>query len=334
MKTGVLLLNVGTPKELSLSSVRQYLREFLGDPHVIQAPVWIRKPLVNGWIVPLRAKNSLAKYQKVWRKEGSPLTLESQKLNKQLQQNLGVNYEVHTGFRYGDLPIREVAERFVNCDKVILVPLFPQEAQSSTITALGEARRQLRARQCIETSAFYEEPWFLDAWAELIRKSIQHKRPERLILSYHGLPISHINKQGCSDESCGHPSLGKGLCYRAQCLATSRGIQRRLDFSKAHVLSSFQSRLGPLKWIRPSTQELLQQLLGEGVRRVAMACPAFVVDGLETLEEAGMELRGEFLRGGGEEFTLVPCLNSEPQWVIGLAQWLKMQEGLADGPHA
>lgn len=330
-RDGVLLINLGTPDAPRAPEVRRYLREFLSDPRVIDIPALPRFLLVNGIIAPFRAPRSAAAYRTIWGPQGSPLLTNGRALEAALQQRLG-DRPVALGMRYGQPSLASALERLLErgVERVLAVPLYPQYASSSTGSSVERLYRLASERwntPWIEVlPPFFDAPEFLDAAAELARPVLARLEPDHVLLSYHGLPERHIRKSdpsgshclasaGCCDQPC----AANRWCYRAQCFATSRGLAARLGLPEERISTAFQSRLGRDPWIQPFTDERVLELARAGVKRLAVLCPSFAADCLETLEEIGGRAREEFLAHGGEALELVPCVNASPGWVAGLA---------------
>jgi len=314
MKKTILLVNLGSPATPEPQSVGEYLREFLMDPFVLDIPRWLRWILVNILIIPRRKYRSSHAYKKVWLDRGSPLVQNTRELAEKLARTLDSDWRVEWAMRYG--PHRLNGRNLKN---IYMLPLYPQYALSSTETAVVEAR--LLGATGFYLQDFFTEPEFIQAYADNIREFMA-KHPEyKLLFSYHGLPKRHLAKvtspeSGCTIASewscCDKLDEGNRLCYRAQCMATSRALAAELGLKDVPV--SFQSRLGS-GWITPFTDHVIEQWAKSGVKRVAVACPSFTADCLETLEEVQMALRASFIEHGGEDLRLIPCLNSSDQWV-------------------
>jgi ferrochelatase len=337
MTTGVLLVNLGTPASPRTGDVRRYLREFLSDPRVLDVSAPVRFLLVNAVIAPFRAPRSARAYAQIWSERGSPLLANGLDLRDRLRARLGAPVEL--AMRYGEPSIASGLERLAGtgCERVLLAPLYPQYASSSTGSSLQEgfARASERWRtSCIDAlPAFYDDARFLDACAAIGRPVLEALRPEHVLFSYHGLPERHCRKTDptgahCLERAdcCARIVEANRNCYRAQCFATSRGLCERLGLDagegEATSTTTFQSRLGRMPWIRPFTDEELVRLARRGVKRLAVFCPSFVADCLETLEEIGLRARADFRAAGGEELVLVPSLNAHPAWVDGLGAML------------
>ncbi|MFT7669001.1 MAG: ferrochelatase [Planctomycetota bacterium] len=331
MKTGVLLINLGTPDAPQTAEVRRYLRQFLSDPRVLDMPAPIRWLLVNLVITPRRAPASAEAYRKVWTDRGSPLYYHLIDLCAGLREALPeVIFEV--GMRYGSPSIATGlnALRTQGCDRILVAPLYPQYASSATGTALEavyrEASKLWNTPYIQVLPAFYDDPHFLDAFAALGKEVLDEFKPDHVLFSYHGLPERHCTKSDDSGAHCLRSAnccermvAANQSCYRAQCFATTKGLRERLMLDESNSSISFQSRLGRTPWIQPYTDKVLVDLPAQGVKRLAVYCPTFVADCLETLEEIEMRGAEDFLKAGGEELRLIPSLNASPAWVAGLA---------------
>lgn len=320
MKT-VILANVGTPQSTNPEDVGIYLRQFLMDENILPLPRPFRDILVKGIIVPRRKFASAEKYKKIWTDQGSPLMVETLSLQARLQEKLGNTWQVLIGMQVGKPSIEEAVQKAMAVsDEVIFVPLYPQFATATTGGAIKMIQKALpKSAKLKVLDPFFNQSWFLKAQAQQIRESL--KPQDHLLLSYHGLPVSQLksHRAQCYREEmcCEAESACAQNCYKAQCLKTSELLKRELNL--ANLTVGFQSRLGRAKWIEPSTDSQVDELLKNGVRHLKVACPSFVADCLETLEEIGMELRHQFLSGGGETFELIPCVNSHETFVHGLA---------------
>ena len=335
-RRGVLLLNLGTPAAPEPRAVRRYLREFLGDPRVIDIATPWRWLLLYGAILPFRPRPSAAAYAKVWGPEGSPLLTHSLAFRDAVAKELGTAYSVELGMRYGEPRLADALDRLgsARVDRILVVPLFPQFATSSTGSALEAVYRAAGARPnppALEVLPFfYDAPGFVECLAEIARELPLEERPDHLLISFHGVPERQIRKSDPSGNHClAHPSCCEApqcpiaTCYRAQCRSTARRVATALELREEHWTLAFQSRLGRTPWLRPYTDEVLPDLAERGVRRLAVLCPSFVADCLETLEEIGLRGREQWLALGGEELTLIPSLNAQPRWVRTVADWIR-----------
>jgi ferrochelatase len=326
-RTGLLLINLGTPQAPTPSAVRRYLREFLGDPKVLDMPAIGRAMLLNLVILPRRPRASAHAYASVWdRERGSPLMFHSRDLAAAVAAKLGPAWHVELAMRYGSPSLGVALHGFAEAavDRIIAFPLFPQYATSSTGTA--QARVMALAAERWNTPAldfvpaFHDDPGFLAAFEHVARAPLAEFRPDHVLFSFHGLPVRQIRKSDHGGEVCLRSdhccdALDNPYCYRAQSFATARALAGRLGLAADRYTVCFQSRLGRAPWIEPHTDKLVDQLAHRGVKRLAVMCPAFVADCLETLEEIGIRARDQFRAAGGEDLVLVPSLNATAPWV-------------------
>lgn len=328
-KKGVLLINLGTPDAADVASVRRYLREFLNDPRVIDLPMLVRWPLVNLLIIPFRAKTTTKAYQQIWETQGSPLLTISNQLQVGLARELGEDYQVELGMRYGRPSIKHALEKLKNCSSITVIPLFPQYSSAATGSAieslLNNYSKQWNLPSLNIIHDFYAHPGFISATVDRIKTTLGSMKPDRIIFSYHGLPERHVIKSGCHAacdrvHACPSVSEVNRYCYRAQCYATTEAIASELKLSSDQYVVSFQSRLGKTPWIKPYTDVLLPELLHKGVKNIAVVSPSFVADCLETLEEINIRTREQWRALGGEDFIFIPCVNDSVRWVQGLRQ--------------
>ena len=333
-KVGVLLINTGTTDAPRAPETRVYLRQFLSDPRVLDINPVVRWLLLNLVILPTRPKNSAHAYSQVWTQQGSPLIVESQNLMAALQKKMpGVEFAL--GMRYGNPSIESGFEELLakGVDRLIAAPLFPQYSSAANGSALelvyGLAGKRWNVPPISVLPPCYAEPSFIDSWAAVINPYLESFKPDLLLMSYHGLPERHMHK---SDKTGGHCLASNSCCdaivdanqhcYRAQCFATSRLLAAKLELAPEQYSISFQSRLGRDPWIKPATDIVIPTLPKKGIKRLAVICPAFTADCLETLEEIAMRAKSDFLTAGGEAFQFIPCLNAHPVWVDALAGML------------
>ncbi|MFN3199233.1 MAG: ferrochelatase [Bradymonadia bacterium] len=333
--TGILLVNLGTPDAPRPREVRRYLREFLNDPRVLDINSVGRFMLLNAIILPLRPRKSAEAYEKIWGQAGSPLLVESQKLTTEVQNRLR-DCPVELAMRYGNPSIAAGLEALKGrgCDRLVVIPLYPQYASSSTGSSLEKVYREAATRwntpYITAVPPFFDHPAFIDAFAQVGRPHLEEMKPDHVLFSFHGLPERHMHK---SDESGSHclkaPNCCATLnaanrnCYRAQCFATARALAARLDLAEGDWTVCFQSRLGRTPWIQPYTDELVESLPKRGIKSVAVFCPAFVADCLETIEEIGMRAEEDFKAAGGESLRLIPSLNAHPAWADAVVQLVR-----------
>jgi protoporphyrin/coproporphyrin ferrochelatase len=329
VRQGLILLNLGTPDAPTVPAVRRYLREFLSDPRVLDINPVGRAALLNLVILPRRPAQSAAAYRKIWHAErGSPLLFHSQDLAGQVGDKLGPDWHVELAMRYGSPSIPDALDRLrrAGAERLVVFPLFPQYASSSAGSGLESVYRQVASRWNVPSVSvvppFYDHPGFIAAFAAVGAPVLADRKPEHVLFSFHGLPERHMHKSDESgrhclakDDCCDRVDGVNRNCYRAQCFATARALASALGLAPERWTVTFQSRMGRTPWIRPYTDLVIPELAGRGVRRLAIFCPAFVADCLETLEEIGIRAREQFIGAGGEELTLVPSLNSSPAWV-------------------
>jgi ferrochelatase len=313
-RTGVLLVNLGTPDEPSASAVRRYLKEFLWDPRVVEIPRPLWWLVLNGIILNTRPAKSAAKYATIWTKEGSPLRVYLDRQVQLLRGYLGERVKsplaVAGACRYGNPSIANGLRqlRSKGCDRVLVFPLYPQYAASSTgsvMDALGAALATMRNVPAIRTlRGFHDHPAYVKAIARNVNEYwMKHGRPDRLVMSFHGLPRF---------------SLDKGDPYHCECHKSARLIATELGWNDERTVVTFQSRFGRAEWLKPYTGETLERLGREGASRVDVICPGFAADCLETLEEIAIEARHTFETAGGRQFHYIPTTNDTPAFMAAL----------------
>jgi ferrochelatase len=306
-RVGVLLANLGTPESPDRKAVARFLREFLSDPRVVDLPRYLWLPLLNLVIIPLRAGRSAAAYREIWRAEGSPLLVLTERLSRKLAAALDGRARVEVGMRYGEPSIRTGLERLraAGAEEVVIVPLYPQFSGTTTASiydAVDEALDSLDwhpRRHPIDK--YHEHP----AWIEAVAASIQafraeHGSSEKLIFSLHGIPQRYVRQ--------GDP-------YQQQCEASVGAVAAKLGLAGSEWLLTYQSRVGREPWLQPYTDVTLEELAASGVRHVQVVCPGFSVDCLETLEEIAMQNRELFEEAGGEKLEYIPALNDRDEHV-------------------
>jgi len=329
-KRGILLMNVGTPDEPTTTSIRKYLREFLLDPDVIDLPTPLRHLLVRGIILQTRPKKITPRYQSIWMDEGSPLRVYTERLTHSLEASLE-DIRCEVGMRYGGPSIRKGLDKLKKSgvDELLLLPLFPQYAQATTESAFKQAYKQLNTLKwnpkISKIPYFPNSPEFIDSLLELIIPTLS--KDTHLLFSYHGLPISHLKKgdptgKHCQkiDKCCTIKVEANTTCYARHCMLTTQSIVERLGLDESRWSISFQSRLGLTKWLEPSTKKTIEKLVINGKKKIVIVSPAFLTDGLETLEELNIQIREHFIKHGGEELIVVNCLNDNPTWIKGLGK--------------
>ena len=334
MKKGVLLVNLGSPDSTNPTDVKKYLDEFLMDPRVIDVPKWARILLVRGIILNTRPKKSAEAYQKIWWEEGSPLIVLSERLQEKVKNN--VTIPVALAMRYGSMTLQKGLQELVDqgVNDVLVVPLYPQFAMATTETIdvkVAELQKEyFPDLEITSLPAFYNKPDYIKVLSDSISEKIKNLDYEHLLFSYHGVPERHIRKSDITsshckinDQCCVTPSKAHQYCYRHQCLATTRMVAEKLNLKEGTYSSSFQSRLGFDPWLQPYTDRTIERMGLAGTKKLVVVTPAFVSDCLETLEEIAMEGEEIFPEVGGEEFTVIPCLNDRDDWAAVLSRWIE-----------
>jgi len=314
-RTGILLVNLGTPDAPTAHAVRRYLAEFLSDPRVVEIPRVVWWPILHGAILRTRPAKSAAKYAAIWSNEGSPLWVWTRKQALRLLGSLGERGHavlVQAAMRYGQPSIAAglQALKEQGATRVLVLPLYPQYAAAttgSTIDAVQAwSRRTRHVPELRVVNQFHDDGGVIEALAARVREHwMREGRGRMLVMSFHGLPAR---------------SLTLGDPYHCQCLKTARLLAERLGLTQQEHQVTFQSRFGRARWLEPYTETTLRKLAQQGHERVDLICPGFVSDCLETLEEIGIEARNTFLTAGGKEFHLIPCLNDSPAWIDALAK--------------
>ncbi|MDE2430723.1 MAG: ferrochelatase [Burkholderiales bacterium] len=314
-KTAVVLINLGTPDAPTTSAVRRYLKQFLWDRRVVEVPRAIWWCILHGIILPFRSSQSAKKYAAIWTKDGSPLKVHTEKQALLLKGYLGERgHEVHVSYamRYGSPSIPSVLQKLKaeGYERLLILSAYPQYSATTTASnfdAVFQYFQQVRNVPELRLVKNYHDH---DAYILALKQSVldhwqHHGRPEKLVMSFHGLPKTF---------------LLRGDPYHCECYKTARLLAEQLGLSKDDYVVTFQSRLGRAEWLQPYTAPTVQQLAKSGVKRVDIICPGFIADCLETLEEIAIEVRATFLEAGGKEFNYIPCLNESPAWMRGLAE--------------
>ncbi len=314
---GVLLANVGTPAAPTAKALRRYLRQFLSDTRIAEAPRWKWLPILYLFVLTTRPQRVAKLYQKIWTDEGSPLLAIGNRQVEGIAARLRQRrrdgeppFHVALGMRYGEPSIRSaLAElRRKGCTRLLFFPLFPQYSAATTASTIDMLAKQLRRWRWVPElrtiNSYYDDPGFLRSLAASIRETWEHGEPDRLVLSYHGVPQRYVDN--------GDP-------YQCQCLETTRLLVEELGIDEERVLSTFQSQFGRELWIRPKTDVAMRELPEAGLKNVDIACPGFSADCIETLEEIEVESRGYFEESGGERLRYIPCLNDRPDHLDALA---------------
>jgi protoporphyrin/coproporphyrin ferrochelatase len=313
-KVGILLVNLGTPDEPTASATRKYLKQFLSDPRVVEIPRIAWLPILHGIILNTRPKKSAAKYKQVWMKEGAPLRVYTELQAKKLKGFLGERIKqpavVEYAMRYGNPSIASAVAKLKAqfCDRILLLPLYPQYASSTTASSQDElfsVLKKYRNSPAVRTVRnYHDHPSYIKALAQSVRDSwVKNGRPEKLLMSFHGVP---------------QYTLDKGDPYHCECRKTGRLLAEALQLKPEEYVVSFQSLFGRAEWVKPYTSDTLAQLGKQGVKHLDVICPGFPADCLETLEEIAMEGRETFLHAGGKEYNFIPCLNERDDWIHAL----------------
>ena len=332
-KTAILLVNLGTPDAPTAQAVRPYLKEFLSDPRVVEIPKAVWWLILNGIILNLRPKKSAAKYATVWMPEGSPLRVYTERqahlLEGHLSQRTQAPFVVEYAMSYGKPSIASVMQKLKaqNCTRILVVPMYPQYAASATATVFDRvfaAVQTMRNTPAIRTiKHFHDDAGYIKALAANVNEYwMKHGRPEKLVMSFHGVPKY---------------TLEKGDPYHCECHQTGRLLAQELGLSKEQYVVSFQSRFGKAEWIKPYTTATLLELGKQQTKRVDVVCPGFTADCLETLEEIAQEGKEDFQHAGGGEYHYIPCLNERNDWINALTDlvmenlhgWLKQPDAAA-----
>jgi len=340
-RTGLLLVNLGTPDAPTTPAVRRYLAEFLSDPRVIDMPAPLRWLLLHGIILRTRPKKSAHLYQSVWTEKGSPLLVAGRSLEEKVRaivddeahRNQAPPVQVALAMRYGNPSLKSALDAFekAGIDRIVLFPLYPQYAAATTGSTVARVLDLVRDRWVAPAihvvPPFYDDPLYLDVVAGVAKDALSGFHPDHVLFSYHGIPVSHVQK---GDVSGAHCLVKPGccdvvtsenrLCYRAHAFATTRGLLERMGLAGVATTTTFQSRLGRAEWLRPYTDETLTALAKSGVKKLAVLSPAFVADCLETIEELGVEGKKTFLDGGGLEYRLVPCVNDDDRFARAVVE--------------
>lgn len=329
-RTGVLLINLGTPDAATPEAVKPYLRQFLSDPRVVELPGWFWFPILRGIILNTRPKKSAEKYASIWTADGSPLRVYTEKMTKLVKGWLGgyqnIQVSVEYAMRYGRPDIAGAIERLRadNVTRLLVVPLYPQYAASTTASAQDALFAALQQRRFVPelriVRHFHDDSGYIEALAHKIRRFWQLEgRGDHLLMSFHGVPQF---------------SIERGDPYFCECHKTARLLAEALGLDKGDYSVGFQSRFGKAEWVKPYTGALLKELGKKKMRKLDVVCPGFVADCLETLEEIAIEGRAEFSQAGGGELRYIPALNDDEMWIRALAALIKRNlEGWPTGPE-
>ena len=329
MKKVIVLVNTGTPDKPEKKYVRRFLSQFLNDPRVIDIPWLFRTILVNIIIIPFRTPKSTALYKKLWTEKGSPLLINLENLVSKLQRNTENNFTVIGALRYGNPSLKDTLKKLEkdSPEKLIIFPLFPHYSSSTTGSVnelvMNEIKTWNTLPELIFVSHFYSHPSFIQAWVKQISK-YNPENYDHVLFSYHGLPLSHIEKSHPEIESSGcsceyHMPAHGTLCYKASCYETTRLISEKLNLTTGSFSTSFQSRLSK-KWLTPFTDKVLSDLIRQNKKKVLVVAPSFVADCLETIVEISDDYKTVFKHTGGEELVLVESLNDNEEWIDSIME--------------
>ncbi|MBE9609607.1 ferrochelatase [Chitinilyticum piscinae] len=331
-RTGVLVVNLGTPAAPTSSAIRPWLREFLSDPRVVELPRALWLPILHGFILPFRPGKTAHKYASIWSKDGSPLAIWTEKQGKLLKGWLGERHgdsiRIAHAMRYGSPSIETGIHqlRQSGCERILILPLYPQYSASTTATVIDEAARvlaTLRNQPALRTlRGFHDDPGYIKALAQSVQRDwMTHGRGNHLLMSFHGVP---------------RYTLDKGDPYHCLCLKTARLLATELGLAEGSWSVAFQSRFGKAEWLKPYTSTVISELAKKKIGRLDVICPGFVSDCLETLEEIALEGKADFLAAGGSEYHFIPCLNDAPEWIhaLGMLAERELSGWLTDGKNA
>lgn len=307
---GILIINLGTPDNLELPSVKKYLKEFLSDSYVVDIPTIIRKILVNFIIVPFRSRKTQEAYKSIWTKNGSPLIINTNLIKEKLDQK--IEYPVEMAMRYQNPSIEKglISLEEKGCKEIIVLPLYPHYAEATSLTTKLKVKDVKDKLDLDLKLSFLDEFYNEDGYIESLSKQINshlNDDVDFLLFSYHGIPKRQ--------------NVRTNPTYEEQVKLASKLCAERLDLKDDQWGVAFQSRIGP-GWLQPFTDKVLESLPKNGIKKIAVVCPSFVADNLETLEEINIEARETFIESGGEKFVFIPCLNNDDNWIDFLVKYI------------
>jgi len=307
---GILIINLGTPDNLELPSVKKYLKEFLSDSYVVDIPTIIRKILVNFIIVPFRSRKTQEAYKSIWTKKGSPLIINTNLIKEKLDQK--IEYPVEMAMRYQNPSIEKglISLEEKGCKEIIVLPLYPHYAEATSLTTKLKVKDVKDKLDLDLKLSFLDEFYNEDGYIESLSKQINshlNDDVDFLLFSYHGIPKRQ--------------NVRTNPTYEEQVKLASKLCAERLDLKDDQWGVAFQSRIGP-GWLQPFTDKVLENLPKNGIKKIAVVCPSFVADNLETLEEINIEARETFIEAGGEKFVFIPCLNNDDNWIDFLVKYV------------
>ncbi|MDA3894392.1 MAG: ferrochelatase [Salinivirgaceae bacterium] len=320
-KKAFLLINIGSPESYKVGAVRKYLRQFLSDKRVINVPAFFRHLLVNGIIVPFRAPKSAKKYKEIWTDLGSPLITNSVELRQKLSKL--TSHDVYLAMRYGNPSLKNILKEIKEkkYSELVVCPLFPHNASSTTSSAIEEVFRLIKNWENYPSIKVISEFWNHPLYAESLARKVQENNPadfDHIVISFHGLPLSQVYKahkgKTCAEMRCTEShNVENRYCYQAVCYETALQLAQNLNLLPNTYSISFQSRLSN-NWLQPFTDKVLIDLVHKGKKKIMVICPSFISDCLETIHEIGIEYEEIFKKNGGEKIFLVPSLNSYDYW--------------------
>jgi len=323
-RVGVLIAQLGTPDAPTPKAVRPYLRQFLSDPRVIEVNRILWQFILNLVVLPTRPKRSARLYSRIWTKEGSPLLVitkkQTEKLGALINQGRRDPIEVVFGMRYGTPSIESAIDALIakGCSRILLFPMYPHYAGATTGSTYDAAFKHLLKKRWVPTlkvaQPYYTHPKYIQALSKIIDEEYQKLswRPDKLILSYHGIPYKYVQK--------GDP-------YCCMCVETTEAFLKVTSLPKEEVVHTYQSRFGRDPWLQPYTDKTVEAEASAGVTKIAVAAPGFTADCLETLDELGNEARESFMHNGGKEFHIIPCLNDHEAWISGMKEIVEEELG-------
>ena len=331
-RRGVLMVNLGSPDSPKVGDVRKYLREFLMDGRVLDAPYPIRFGVVHFAILPFRPKQSAEAYHKIWTEEGSPLVVTSRRMRDHLAARLDLPVELAMRYQNPSIPAAIQKLHAQNVQELLLIPMFPHYAMSSYESAVRRVEEVLAevapATSLSVIPPYYAHPDYIRALVASAESYLKQDY-DHLLFSFHGIPERHLRKSDptkshclMQENCCNVPSPAHQTCYRAQCFQTVRAFAESAGLPAKKYSVAFQSRLGRDPWLRPYTDHVIEELGKAGTKKLLVICPAFVADCLETLEEIGLRGRESFIKSGGGDLTQIPCLNEHPIWIATLEKMI------------
>lgn len=318
-KIGVLIAQLGTPESPTAEGLRPYLKTFLSDPRVIEKPRWLWWLILNGIILNVRPKRSAKLYSRIWMKEGSPLLVYTKSLTQKIQEKfsqISDRVVVEFGMRYSKPTLEDSIDKLLKqgCETIVLFNMYPQYSGTTVAANYDAVLKHILKRRVVPTlqviNPYFMDPNFIIPLANKINKSLEKNMPERIVLSYHGVPRSYIDK---------------GDNYCCQCVETTKYLKKHINFPADKIIHTFQSRFGKEVWLTPYTDVTIEKLGKEGIKNISVVCPGFTTDCLETLDEMGNEGRELFEENGGEHLELIGCLNDDDEWVNGMVNIISAQ---------